>query len=100
MRLRPRHSSDAAGGDSGKPKLHKPPHGETVPGVEVVVGKQLKPLPFVNGKRSFDDRHNNLVVYCDLYAEDCWDYLFYLQNIDAVRPNFLSGSRVCFKNIG
>ncbi|VDO44187.1 unnamed protein product [Onchocerca flexuosa] len=57
--------------------------------------KLLKPLPFLNGKRTVEDRYYNEVVYCEEYAADNWDYLFYIENKGVVPSNFLHGSRVC-----
>lgn len=56
--------------------------------------KLLKPLPFHNGKRSIYDTYNNVVIYCEQYAADNWDYLFYIENKGVVPSNFLHGSRV------
>ncbi|KAM3716267.1 G2/mitotic-specific cyclin-B1 [Dirofilaria immitis] len=60
--------------------------------------KLLKPLPFLNGKRTFDDSYYNEVVYCEEYAADNWDYLFYIENKGVVPPNFLHGSRITPRN--
>ncbi|EJD75428.1 hypothetical protein LOAG_17422 [Loa loa] len=60
--------------------------------------KLLKPLPFCNGKRSFDDIYNNEVVYCERYAADNWDYLFYIESKGVVPCNFLHGSRITPRN--
>lgn len=63
---------------------------------ELKVEKLLKPLPFNNGKRSIYDTYNNIVVYCEQYAADNWDYLFDIESKGVVPSNFLHGSRVCW----
>ncbi|VDM91629.1 unnamed protein product [Onchocerca ochengi] len=65
---------------------------------EPIIEKLLKPLPFLNGKRTVEDRYYNEVVYCEEYATDNWDYLFYIENKGVVPSNFLHGSRITPRN--
>ncbi|VDM21359.1 unnamed protein product [Wuchereria bancrofti] len=80
----------------------KPTYNETAvqaaPAQPEAIKKLLKPLPFCNGKRSSDDTYNNEVVYCEQYAADNWDYLFYIENKGVVPSNFLHGSRITPRN--
>uniref|UniRef100_A0A0R3S3Y5 Cyclin N-terminal domain-containing protein n=1 Tax=Elaeophora elaphi TaxID=1147741 RepID=A0A0R3S3Y5_9BILA len=65
---------------------------------ELIVEKLLKPLPFHNGKRNVCDTYNNEVVYCEQYAADNWDYLFYIESKGVVPSNFLRGSKITPRN--
>ncbi|KAL3985589.1 Cyclin N-terminal domain family protein [Acanthocheilonema viteae] len=65
---------------------------------EPIIENLLKPLPFHDGKRSIYDTYNNVVVYCEQYAADNWDYLFEIENKGVVPPNFLHGSRITPRN--
>lgn len=96
MRLRARRISGPCAPPNGGDVLKQKPAAVDIESVEeqVVQKPLLKPLPFVNGKRSLDDQYNNEVVYCEQYAADNWDYLFYIEGKGAVQPNFLSGSRI------
>lgn len=100
MKLRSRHILTSHAIPSGQYLKLKPTSNETASRASTVQPepkseKLLKPLPFCNGKRTFDDTFNNEVVYCEQYADDNWDYLFYIENKGVVPSNFLHGSRVC-----
>uniref|UniRef100_A0A915PY73 Cyclin N-terminal domain-containing protein n=1 Tax=Setaria digitata TaxID=48799 RepID=A0A915PY73_9BILA len=103
MRLRSGRLSGSIASPGDQNLKQKPTSNEVVPSAvpsrpKPVAKKLLKPLPFSDGKRSFDDIYNNEVVYCEQYATDSWEYLFYIENKGVVPPNFLHGSRVTPRN--
>ncbi|VIO99523.1 Cyclin, N-terminal domain containing protein [Brugia malayi] len=102
MNLRSRHVLRSDAFPSSQHLKLKPTSNEiavqTAPAQPEAIKKLLKPLPFCNGKRSSDDTYNNEVVYCEQYAADNWDYLFYIENKGVVPSNFLHGSRITPRN--